>query len=131
MECKPKGVFGVEKPKMALKGIKVLKLASLILCIVLFCLLMTDIFEKYSKMLTSIGIIVEEYDKDEKKLPCFTLCPWKGFKNPGFHFKKEDFERKHRKGVESESEKRHKERKDQERRKKVEKERARERNKEC
>ena len=76
---------------MAFQVIKILKLACVLVCLVLFCLLMADIFDKFSKKMTNIGVIVEESDKDEKDLPCLTLCPWKAFRNRGFHFKSEDF----------------------------------------
>ena len=76
---------------MAFQVIKILKLACVLVCLVLFCLLMVDIFDKFSKKMTNIGVIVEESDKDEKDLPCLTLCPWKAFRNRGFHFKSEDF----------------------------------------
>ena len=76
---------------MAFQVIKILKLACVLVCLVLFCLLMADIFDKFSKKMTNIGVIVEESDKDEKDLPCFTLCPWKAFRNRGFHFKLEEF----------------------------------------
>ena len=78
---------------MAFQVIKILKLACVLVCIVLFCLLMADIFDKFSQKMTSIGIIIEEFDKDAKDLPCFTLCPWKAFRNPGLHFEFEDFQR--------------------------------------
>ena len=76
---------------MAVQALKVFKLASLLLCIVLFCLLMSDIYLKFSKKLTSVGVIIEEYEKDEKELPCFTLCPWDAFKRSGFHYNNDDF----------------------------------------
>ena len=76
---------------MTFHVVKVLRLASLLLCIALFCLLMSDIYVKYSNKLTSVGVIIEEYEQDEKDLPCLTLCPWKVFKKRGFHFKFDDF----------------------------------------
>ena len=76
---------------MTFHVVKVLRLASLFLCIALFCLLMSDIYFKYSNKLTSVGVIIEEYEQDEKDLPCLTLCPWKVFKKRGFHFKFDDF----------------------------------------
>ena len=77
---------------MTLHMVKVIKLVSLMFCIALFCLLMSDIYEKFSKKMTSVGVTIEEYDGDKKDLPCFTLCPWKVFRKPGFHFKLEDFQ---------------------------------------
>ena len=76
---------------MTFHVVKVLRLASLLLCIALFCLLMSDIYVKYSNKLTSVGVIIEEYEQDEKDLPCLTLCPWKVFKKRGFHFKFDEF----------------------------------------
>ena len=77
---------------MTLRTDKVIKLASLMFCIALFCLLMSDIYEKFSKKMTSVGVVINEYEQDEKELPCLTLCPWTVFRKPGFHFKLEDFQ---------------------------------------
>jgi len=45
-----------------------------------------DIYEKFTKKMTSIGITVNGTDITEKALPCLTLCPWSAFKKQGFHF---------------------------------------------
>ena len=72
-------------------GIKLLKLLSFLLCLSLFWLLMSDICDKYSKQLTTVGITVTGLNSEEKYFPCFTICPWTVFKRPGFYFKEMDF----------------------------------------
>ncbi len=67
------------------------KFLSFLFCIALFCWLMSDIYDKFSKKQTTIAITVEENRNEEKNLPCFTVCPWNIFKNYGFHYKLRDF----------------------------------------
>jgi hypothetical protein len=77
--------------KMESKKWKILKVFSFCFCTFLFCCLMANIYDTFSKKLTSVIITIDENKNDEKDLPCFTLCPWDAYKKPGFHYQHEDF----------------------------------------
>ena len=47
---------------------------------------MLDVWDKFSKKITSTGVIKQEKNVLEKPLPCLTICPWKAFRVRGFHF---------------------------------------------
>jgi hypothetical protein len=74
-----------------MEALKVLKVFSFFFCISLFCWLVANIYDKFSKKLTNIVIAIDENTDDVKDLPCFTACPWNAFKKYGFHYKPEDF----------------------------------------
>ena len=76
---------------MALKAKKILILFSFLLCAVLFLHFMADAIDKYSRKMTNIGVVIREHPYMEKPLPCITICPWRAFKHPGFHFNLENF----------------------------------------
>lgn len=71
--------------------LKAWQLVALLLCIALFIVLMIDIWCKYTEGMTTVGIRFYGVDKQEKKLPCLTFCPWMAFKAGGFYFKNSDF----------------------------------------
>ena len=41
--------------------------------------------------LTNTGVRYQDLEASDKELPCLTVCPWGGFKQPGFHFRPEEF----------------------------------------
>ena len=55
-------------------------------CTILFIYLMLDVWEKFQKKITSIGVGNQEDDVHEKALPCLSICPWRVFRNRGFHY---------------------------------------------
>ena len=64
-----------------------LKIIFTILCVILFLLLMKDVWNKYSSEITRTGTRVRYSSKaEEKKLPCLTVCPAPGFKVKGFFY---------------------------------------------
>jgi len=78
---------------MALKVSNVFKLLAFFFCIGLFCWLMADIYETFSKNMTTVIVTKDEDMNDEKHLPCFTLCTWDSYIKPGFHYKLDDFKK--------------------------------------
>ena len=72
---------------------KAWQLISLLLCITLFMALMVDIGYKYTSEMTTVGIQYSGINTKEKSVPCLTFCPWMGFKEKGFHFKRSEFNR--------------------------------------
>ena len=52
---------------------------------------MIDVWEKFQKKITSIGVGNQEENVHEKALPCLTMCPWRVFRNRGFHFTNEAY----------------------------------------
>jgi hypothetical protein len=55
-------------------------------CFVLFVCQMNEIFEKFTKKMTTVGIRTYSQDKETKLLPCITACPWQAFKRHGFYY---------------------------------------------
>ena len=53
---------------------------TLFLCFALFILLTLDVFNKFFKGMTNVGIVSQGIDNSSKVLPCVTLCPWSGNK---------------------------------------------------
>ena len=70
---------------------KILIYLSVIICFVLFCVLMKETIDKFTKRMTSIGVNIQESYVSEKLLPCITICPWMAFKSFGFHYSSGNF----------------------------------------
>ena len=70
---------------------KILIYLSVIICFVLFCVLMKETIDKFTKRMTSIGVNIQESSVSEKMLPCITVCPWMAFKSLGFHYSSANF----------------------------------------
>ena len=60
-----------------------------ILCIILFCFTMVDVWTKYTSKLTTTGSHYKEHSEDKKLLPCVTLHSISAFKTRGFHYTKQ------------------------------------------
>ena len=56
-----------------------------------FIYLTKDVWDKFSHEFTSTGVRFSDEGLTDKELPCFTVCPWKGFKKNGFHYENTDF----------------------------------------
>ena len=59
---------------------RLFKILTLFLCFALFILLTLDVFNKFFKGMTNVGIVSQGIDNSSKVLPCVTLCPWSGNK---------------------------------------------------
>ena len=68
-----------------------IKTTIAILCWGCFIYLTKDIWNKFSNKFTSTGVRFSDQGLTSKALPCFTVCPWRGFKKKGFHFENKDF----------------------------------------
>ena len=62
-----------------------------IICWGSFIYLTKDVWDKFSHKFTSTGVRFSDVGLTSKELPCFTLCPWKSFKEKGFHYENTDF----------------------------------------
>ena len=62
-----------------------------IICWGSFIYLTKDVWDKFSHQFTSTGVRFSDVGLTSKELPCFTLCPWKSFKEKGFHYENTDF----------------------------------------
>ena len=67
-----------------------LKIIDTIGNLLLFLILMNDVWIKYRSKITTTGVRTRYSKADEKQLPCFTLCPVSGFKKKGFFFRVSD-----------------------------------------
>ena len=62
---------------------------QIILITTCFCLFISqtnEIYEKFAKKMTTIGIRTYSENKETKLLPCITACPWQAFKRRGFYY---------------------------------------------
>ena len=66
---------------------KIAKLLAMILCICLFLLLMSEIWTKFLSKETTMSVLLEIENIEEKLPPCLTACPFKPYKKPGFNFR--------------------------------------------
>jgi hypothetical protein len=69
-----------------------LKIVGTIFCVGMFFLLMVDIWNKFTNKMThtrSRNVYTDQPGK--KQLPCLTVCPMAGFKQPGFFFDENSF----------------------------------------
>ena len=64
---------------------------SYLVCFVLFIVLMLDVWDKFSKKMTNMGVVFQEKDVELKELPCLTICPWPAFRERNFSFSTETF----------------------------------------
>ena len=70
-----------------------IKISVYCICLTFFIVLMRDVWEKYTTEITSNGIRIKYSEKNKKHLPCFTARPYLAYKNPGFIFTDEEYER--------------------------------------
>ena len=77
-----------EKNKLIIVALKVI---IAIFCWGCFIYLTKDVWDKFSHKFTSTGVRFSDEGLTNKELPCFTVCPWKGFKKNGFHYENTDF----------------------------------------
>ena len=61
-----------------------LQIVVITTCFVLFICQMNEIYEKFAKKMTTVGIRTYSQDEETKFLPCVTVCPWQPFKRYGF-----------------------------------------------
>ncbi len=47
---------------------------------------MIDVWQKFTKGMTNVGVRFRDEELSEKMLPCLTACPWNAFKKPGKKF---------------------------------------------
>ena len=47
---------------------------------------MIDVWTKFTKGMTNVGVRFRDEEIKEKMLPCLTACPWNAFKKPGKKF---------------------------------------------
>ena len=77
--------FGLEKTRYKYY-FSLLRLLSMIACVIVFVYLMVDIYEKFAIKLTNIGIRTWPHNHDSKDMPCITACPWEAFKHRGLFY---------------------------------------------
>ncbi len=53
-----------------------LRVSVVIMCLMLFLLLMTEVWNKFTSKLTSTGIQFRIEKSEKRKLPNLTICPW-------------------------------------------------------
>ena len=71
--------------------LRLLEYLSYLICFALFIVLMLDVWDKFSKKLTNMGVAFQENDVQDKELPCVTICPWPAFRSRNFSFTSETF----------------------------------------
>ena len=81
----------MEEAKCVKVIILAIKIIIAILCWGCFIYLTKDVWNKFSHKFTSTGVRFNDQGLTSKELPCFTVCPWRGFKTKGFHFDHNDF----------------------------------------
>ena len=81
----------MEEAKCVKVIILAIKIIIAILCWGCFIYLTKDVWNKFSHKFTSTGVRFNDQGLTSKELPCFTVCPWRGFKKKGFHFENKDF----------------------------------------
>ena len=74
---------GVMSNKPAETLYQLVKLIALALCVALFLLLMSGIWDKFISEETTRSIKLEIQEIEEKTPPCVTFCPYSAFKRPG------------------------------------------------
>lgn len=81
----------IPKVQSFCKIIYVIKGIILVVCFSIFIYLMTGVWIKFNtRSTTTITSLIDNY-YDDMQLPCFTVCPMKGFKNSGFFYRKASF----------------------------------------
>ena len=68
-----------------------LKFFSFLICSVFFIILILDVWEKFTKKMTNMGVRFNDDKLVEKNFPCITVCPWNSFKTHGFHYGNDSF----------------------------------------
>lgn len=57
-------------------------------CFGLFISQTCDIYDKFTKKMTTVGIRTYPQIEETKFLPCITVCPWQAFKKHGLFYNK-------------------------------------------
>jgi hypothetical protein len=68
-----------------------LKYFFLVLCLIMFFILMYDVWVKFNLKLTTTGVIFRDEKITKKSIPSYTICPWQVYRNNGFYYKQSDF----------------------------------------
>ena len=68
-----------------------IKCAIAFFCWGCFIFLTKDVWDKFSDKFTNTRVRLLDTRVESKELPCFTVCPWKGFKTKGLHYETDDF----------------------------------------
>ena len=62
--------------------------------LIMFFIIMRDVWSKFVSKMTSTGITFQSNEKDGKKfLPSFTFCPWPVYKSKGLHYNPDNFQK--------------------------------------
>lgn len=71
--------------------IKVTKVLCYFFCIVMFLVLMGDVWDKFNDGITTIGLVEKNLNGNNQSLPCLTFCPEQGFKQRGLYFQEDQY----------------------------------------
>jgi hypothetical protein len=59
------------------------KSVVVVVCLIMFLILMKDVWNKFESKLTSTGVQFRTEKMTKRKLPHLTICPWPSFKKQG------------------------------------------------
>ena len=71
--------------------LRLVKYFLFISLLIVFLVLMRDVWNKFSSKMTSTGITFVEPDESGMLFPPFTVCPWPVYKRRGFYFSESDY----------------------------------------